>query len=372
LRTREDGRPKAAGRENEITDDRASFKPAWRDRGGGMANMKARLQSSWTLPAIAALLVIVTANAVAQPPPRTVTEQCNEDDFFPARSYEFTLVDGVPQGAGRAHDASGRLIFTQELVNGRLEGDRVMYYPSGRKFGRTHFVGGAAEGADTTWFDNGSTAALTTFAGGRLHGKQTMYFKNGAKFVEYTAVNGLAEGERRHYFPDGRVFAITQWKADRMVSQDVRIQPAQRDVDAIADRERGFSPVLKDNWKTTTATGPTSAADTPGPWQKSGNLAPVSYVSYTVPLRAAQAMRFHVQASAANDGCLMGTPPAYELRLTAADGQALGSATNNTYRMEGFCRLSYRAQFDMNITVTVVNHSECLTHYLLMVTPEDK
>lgn len=65
-------------------------------------------------------------------------------------------------------------------------------------------------------------------------------------------------------------------------------------------------------------------------------------------------------------------PPAYELKLIGADGQTLGSAINNPYAREGFCRLTYRAQFAMDVTVAVLNHSECMTHYLLMVGPGGK
>ena len=286
------------------------------------------------------------------------------------RTCEFTVVDGFQEGTCRAHDAAGRLIFVQEFVQGRLHGDRVMYYPSGRRFGRCRFVDGVAEGIDTTWFENGRVAALVTFTHGRLHGSQATYFKSGGKCVEYTAVNGVAAGERRHYLFDGRLFAVTQWTADQMTSQNVLIQPTPRDIEALADREKGFSPVLKENWRATSPAGKAPAASLPGPWEKSGNLAPLSYVSYTVDVRASQPVRFHVQASAANDGCLMGLPPFYELKLSAADGQDLGSAINNPCRMEGFCRLSYSAPFDRMVTVTVVNHSECRTHYLLLVNPD--
>jgi hypothetical protein len=177
--------------------------------------------------------------------PREV--QLAEDDYFPARTGHVLFVDGEPHGEARHLDARSRLVCIENYEHGQLQGLRTTFYPSGAKFSESRFVRGVAQGKSSTYYDDGTLAATVNLVDGVPNGVSTTYFRNGSVCVEAEVVDGVTHGTSGHYRLDGVCFATSTWDRGVQVSQEVLLDPSQKDFNAIQERE-AFSTLLKDHW----------------------------------------------------------------------------------------------------------------------------
>jgi hypothetical protein len=172
---------------------------------------------------------------------------CEADGIFPKRLCVAEFKDGVPHGVCRCYDDQKRLILTEDYVNGRVEGQRVCYYPSGKKFSEMTFRNGLAEGKTTTWYEDGTVASTDFMEQGLPHGIQTLYYRNGKKSTETPHIRAATHGTCRHYLPDGRLFGLSTFEDGVEINKQVIIEPSAREYREIVEAGK-FSAFLKDHW----------------------------------------------------------------------------------------------------------------------------
>lgn len=135
--------------------------------------------------------------------------------------------DDKPWGSFRHYSEDGKLATVQEYAPDGVTSRATHYHPNGQVMARGKYVGqqkdstwnyfdeagiaqsverykqGKLDGERVVYYDNGQIAELTTFKLGVQHGPWKQFFMNGTPKAKAEFVNGEPEGTMSWFYPDG-------------------------------------------------------------------------------------------------------------------------------------------------------------------------
>ena len=125
--------------------------------------------------------------------------------------------DTLP-GEVRRYYKNGQLLERYRVVNGRLEGARVIYYPSGRVDREMTYRAGQPDGWFKAYDKKGRLEREISYVEGVLDGPWVFY-DHGAKAIQAAFRNGKLEGRYAAFYPTGALHVQAQYRHGRLASK---------------------------------------------------------------------------------------------------------------------------------------------------------
>lgn len=162
---------------------------------------------------------------------------------------ELERKDGLWIKSGDSKPYTGKFIETYEngavkgtgtLVNGKLDGSRIQYYPNGQKSSEKHYKDAYPHGLSKEFYENGTLKLTGDFFNNKENGTWTAYYPNSNKQAILNFVEGIQQGPyfeydlkgkliRQFYFKNGKAdYSDEFWKLVNKASEvsDKFISPA--------------------------------------------------------------------------------------------------------------------------------------------------
>lgn len=92
-----------------------------------------------------------------------------------------------PDGLYTTYDSNGVVFRSKNLVNNKVNGDDILYFPNGKIKSKFTAIDDKKNGAIRQYFENGSPRVIGNFVNDTLHGLYTEFYPNGdtLKIVNY-------------------------------------------------------------------------------------------------------------------------------------------------------------------------------------------
>lgn len=104
--------------------------------------------------------------------------------------------------------------LTTELFfekQGKLEGERLTFYPSGEIKGQSFYHSGNLHGPSTFCNKEGHLSAQSWFINGKRHGKTWLYYLTGEQYAVLRYKNGLKHGKQEYFYRDGTIKTLLNY-----------------------------------------------------------------------------------------------------------------------------------------------------------------
>lgn len=109
-------------------------------------------------------------------------------------------------------DANGAPKSLLAVVEGKLQGDAVFYYPSGQIMETGSFVAGLRSGVWTRMSESGNKTGEGSYFNGQKHGKWMVWDEKGTKRFEMEYVNGEKANTWYNWDENGTLIATTNYQ----------------------------------------------------------------------------------------------------------------------------------------------------------------
>lgn len=135
---------------------------------------------------------------------------------------EGKLLDKVNEGSWKYyHFQSNQLMTLEFYKNGKLEGNRKIYYRDGTIAEDTNYKAGIKEGASKTFSEKGQPIEEHMYKNGQYEGTASYYDGNGNKLYEGNYVNGKRVGNWK-FFENNKV--IKEVKAKKFSQELIKYE----------------------------------------------------------------------------------------------------------------------------------------------------
>ncbi len=140
-------------------------------------------------------------------------------------SYRFSAPSDSPVHSAEFFYPSGELWFTAEFADRRHHGPLTIYDRNGeiiREIATTRNVfydnaGRPLQGELTIQYADGRPMFVCRFRDGRLHGDRELYFPDGTLFSRYHFVNGVFQNKGYEHYLDGSLRVIKYYKDHNLI-----------------------------------------------------------------------------------------------------------------------------------------------------------
>ncbi|MFY0601862.1 MAG: toxin-antitoxin system YwqK family antitoxin [Cyclobacteriaceae bacterium] len=138
---------------------------------------------------------------------------CSQPDVLSEEEASIQIPDRFisSSDAGISKNASGDLFFMDSLFSGYLQS----YYTDGSLQSKSSFYMGKLEGDKIHFYPNGDTAQIRPYHDGKKHGKHLAWYKNRQLKFEYYFVEGLSEGNHWTWYENGNLNMDMNFKDGR-------------------------------------------------------------------------------------------------------------------------------------------------------------
>lgn len=97
------------------------------------------------------------------------------------------------------HNGSDQIMMIENYVDGKLHGEKIIYYDKGGIAEKSSFKNGKLHGFNTFYTQQGHLLKEFTYVNGELHGPVKYYDGEGNLYLEGTYKNNLKDGIWKHY-----------------------------------------------------------------------------------------------------------------------------------------------------------------------------
>lgn len=128
-----------------------------------------------------------------------------ETEIFYVQKKDTTLREGLYV----VINSQGDTIEKSNYVAGKLEGQRVIYYPSGQVKIVENYINNEYHGPYQSFFENGSPKQFGTFKNGQFEGELKTYYEQPSGRLKESVflTEGIENGPFKQYFEDGTIQA---------------------------------------------------------------------------------------------------------------------------------------------------------------------
>ncbi len=113
------------------------------------------------------------------------------------------MVDGYLEGERLIFDINCKLEAREFYVNGNQEGLQYNYYSDGSICSKVTYVNGVMEGEVISYFSSGKKRSKRNYSNGELNGEQIDYYTEGVPHFVYNFKNGKKHGEQLEWAKGG-------------------------------------------------------------------------------------------------------------------------------------------------------------------------
>ena len=123
-------------------------------------------------------------------------------------------VNKVKDSTWLYYDQRGRLSYEESYVNGKLEGERIVYYVDGVPGEKGYYTdeNGMPRTGGTAVYKPGLKYVVEHYKNGVKHGAYLEYYGTGKLKKEANFIDGNYEGKVTHYYSNGKVEKISNYK----------------------------------------------------------------------------------------------------------------------------------------------------------------
>ncbi|MBT8232310.1 MAG: toxin-antitoxin system YwqK family antitoxin [Saprospiraceae bacterium] len=111
----------------------------------------------------------------------------------------------VKNGAYKRFFESGEIQETATYVNGKLEGERIIYHKNGKPEIREFYKDDVLEGDYFSYYENGQIEISSKYSNGVMNGPLTKYYENGKVQEKVQMVDNTENGPFKEYFENGQI-----------------------------------------------------------------------------------------------------------------------------------------------------------------------
>ena len=127
-------------------------------------------------------------------------------------SLKYTERDGVREGLFTKMNAAGVKIEETNYRNGRIVGQRILYYPKGDTMIVESYQGDSFEGIYKSFYPNGKIKMKGEYRNNTMEGTWVQYHENGQLKEEVLFSNNAENGPFKEYHPNGQLSVVGTYK----------------------------------------------------------------------------------------------------------------------------------------------------------------
>ncbi|MCB1107532.1 MAG: toxin-antitoxin system YwqK family antitoxin [Chlamydiia bacterium] len=109
-------------------------------------------------------------------------------------------------------DQGGTILRAYFEIEGRFEGEYVIYYPSGEVESECYYEKGLLHGPSRFYCENGTCLSETWFYQNKKEGKSTRYYLSGKLCALERHKGGVFHGKQEYYYENGTVKSLMHYK----------------------------------------------------------------------------------------------------------------------------------------------------------------
>jgi antitoxin component YwqK of YwqJK toxin-antitoxin module len=145
-----------------------------------------------------------------------IKSENDKPTYIPKNALEYSLLNGVKEGAAIIYDSLGNKFGEGSYLNGKQNGKWVYYFSNGNLKAHGNFKNGdggdisfigiprnGREGKWTLYFESGKLSQESSWTNGQGNGDFKSYFENGSIEEERSSIDGKLNGIRKIYFENG-------------------------------------------------------------------------------------------------------------------------------------------------------------------------
>ena len=135
---------------------------------------------------------------------------------FGAAAAENDVAPLIENGVEKNFYDGGALLSEVNIVAGKREGWRKIYFENGRVQQETFFANDKPQGIEKYFYPDGTLRLVARWKDGQLNGAVENYDENGVLELESTFENDLRQGPTILYYPDGKVKRESHFVQDEL------------------------------------------------------------------------------------------------------------------------------------------------------------
>jgi len=130
----------------------------------------------------------------------------------------WTLDDNLYSGYAVSHFDNNELKEKFGIVNGKKQGQTILWYPDGHYKTTANYYGGKLHGEKKSWTSDSSHVLIARlqYVAGKAHGEQTKWYPTGELFKSLHLNMGQEEGIQKAYRKNGDLYANYEAKDGRI------------------------------------------------------------------------------------------------------------------------------------------------------------
>ncbi len=149
------------------------------------------------------LVILITLSACST---KTITEKDANGNII--KKYSVLKKEmQTKHGKYEAYYENGKILETSNYKNGKLDGERLLYFENGQKMIVEHYILDEMYGVYETFFENGGYKQIGNYKQNKIDGEWKNYFekpKNQIKEI-FTTVDGRINGRYQEFASNGKL-----------------------------------------------------------------------------------------------------------------------------------------------------------------------
>ena len=138
---------------------------------------------------------------------------CNQSEWVEIKSEDGKLVERhevhpktkLKQGIAEVYDLEGKVSSIEHYSQGKLDGERLMFYPDGDTMLIEHYENGLFEGDYQYYYDEGGLELEGKYVDNKMTGSWKRFYKNGQLMEEVSFKENNENGPFIEYHENGKL-----------------------------------------------------------------------------------------------------------------------------------------------------------------------